>query len=476
MRGVSYRLAGMRYLIALLLVLISGIVLIVTTSQKRSSVYPYDPGEDYTYAFDKSESVIYDIDISGDTMYLPLGNLSGMQTSFIKVELDKKFGSRIWQPYIQLSNGNGSIDQYFEFGVEGARYLNVSDLLHEPADYIRFNTNHVSIAESGAQLLQFENDSLANATFLFISPHPDDAEIAGYGLYSTYKDVYVVTVTAGEAGSYLYDELYPDREEHFLKKGDIRTWNSITVPLLGGVHPDRIMNLGYFDGTLRQMAADREVDVSGLYTPDSVTVHRFRKQNYSPIATGLKGGANWNCLVANMMHVIQEIDPDVIITTHPELDIHQDHQYSTYAIYEALRALGRNEGLIYLYTNHVPDNEYYPYGPDRSNMSLPPWFSENLYFRRMYSHPLSASEQSDKMLALDAMNDLRPDTEWRSELIATVRAARRAIEEFNHGEGQYYFRRAVRSNELFYVLDVADIATVELPQGMLDDYSNLCSP
>lgn len=466
----------MRYVIALLLVLISGTALIVATVHQRSALYPYDPGQDYSYTFESSESVNYDVDISGDTLYLPADYLSGMQTSFVKVEVDSKFGSRLWQPYIELKNKNGTVDQYFEFGAEGTRYLNVSNLLHDSVNYIHFESHYISVADEGAQLIQFKNDSLHNATLLFISPHPDDAEIAAYGLYSSYENVYVVTVTAGDAGSYLYDELYSDRGEHYTKKGDIRTWNSITVPLLGGVHPERAFNMGYFDGTLGAMASDRVSEVNGLYTPDSINVHRYRKQNYSPIATGLRGEANWNCFVANMMHVIKEVDPDVIIATHPELDIHQDHQYSTYAIYEALRALGRNEGLMYLYTNHVPDNEYYPYGPSGSNISLPPWFSEDLYFRRILSYPLSASKQSDKMLALDAMNDLRPDTEWRSELVAIVRAARRALGELRFGEGQYYFRRAVRSNELFFVLDISDVTELELPQGEMDNYSNICLP
>ena len=465
----------MRYLIAILLfVLITGIVFVIAIVQKRSNVYPYDPAQDYTYAFDHSESVNYDVDISGDTVYLPIDHLSGMQTSFVKVEVEKQFGSNLWQPHIELNNGKGSVVQYFEYGAQGVRYLNVSGLLRDSVEYIHLSQNHISITGQSAQLLQFKNDSLHNARILFLSPHPDDAEIAGFGLYSDLDSVFVVTVTAGDAGSYMYDELYSDRAEHFLKKGDIRTWNSITVPMLGGVLPEHAINFGYFDGKLSEMAADRGSEVQGLYTPDSITIHRFRKQNYSPVASGLRGGANWDCLVANMIHVIEVVDPDVIITTHPELDIHQDHQYSTYALYEALRVLGRDEGLIYLYTNHVPGNEYYPYGPGGSNMSLPPWFSEDLYFRRIYSHPLSPRDQSDKMLALDAMNDLRPDTEWRMEHIAILRAARRKWLEIMYGEGQYYFRRAIRSNELFFVVHVSDIAGVELPQGVVDDYTNLC--
>ncbi|TDA89239.1 PIG-L family deacetylase, partial [Halomonas marinisediminis] len=96
--------------------------------------------------------------------------------------------------------------------------------------------------------------SLKGKRILILSPHPDDAEIAAYGLYASYpENTYVVTVTAGDAGEFKYDEIYQDSLTHYLQKGKIRTWNSLTVPMLGGVKSENIINLGYFNEALPTM-------------------------------------------------------------------------------------------------------------------------------------------------------------------------------------------------------------------------------
>lgn len=62
----------------------------------------------------------------------------------------------------------------------------------------------------------------------------------------------------------------------------------------------------------------------------------------------------------------------------------------------------------------------------------------------------------EKILALDAMNDLRPDTEWRfwGQLLKLSYEHLKAAVK---GQQNSYFRRAIRSNELFFVVPTHEI-------------------
>jgi hypothetical protein len=293
-----------------------------------------------------------------------------------------------------------------------------------------------------------------------IAPHPDDAEIASYGLYSSNENSYIVTVTAGEAGLNKYDEIFDDEVHHFLKKGKLRTWNSLTVPQLGGIPHEQTLNLGYFDGTLAAMFEDPSTPISGLYTRTK-DINTFRKQNVSSIVDGLNGGPDWNSLVGNLQYLLEVIKPDVIVTPHPAMDRHKDHKYSTVALIEAITKAGLQEGQLYLYTNHFVLNEYYPYGKTGAAMSLPPNFGHEWYFDSVYSHPLSVENQNDKILALEAMHDLRLDTEW----LFTDSSFKMAFDNMERdllGDENSYYKRAVRSNELFFVTEISSLYDEEI--------------
>jgi hypothetical protein len=100
-------------------------------------------------------------------------------------------------------------------------------------------------------------------------------------------------------------------------------------------------------------------------------------------------------------------------------------------------------------------NEYYPYGEMGGTISLPPSFDKKLYFDGIYSHPLSKTKQQDKLFAFEAMHDLRPDTEWRF-IKGSIKMALRKIRDKIKGENSYY-KRALRSNELFFVVNFKNI-------------------
>ena len=90
---------------------------------------------------------------------------------------------------------------------------------------------------------------------------------------------------------------------------------------------------------------------------------------------------------------------------------------------------------------------------------LPPWPGGDLFFSRVYSHPLDVARQKRKLVALEAMHDLRPfDLRERESEAAGGRAAREAARERAEDRRYDYFRRAPRPNELFFVLTREDAA------------------
>lgn len=420
-------------------------------------LYNYNVNADHAYDFTDTEATIIPVEISENSLMLPAYEGVG-QSSFLKVDVEASLFSYLIRPSLELSGNNGSEIQYFEHGASGERYVNLSKLIDASDNKIKLEGNFLSISEGKTDLIQFENPTIKDKRVLILAPHPDDAEIAAFGLYSEHADIFIVTVTSGDAGSFMYDEVYSKEEakSHYLKKGEVRTWNSLAVPMLGGVPPENLINLGYNDARLRGMYRDKDLIVSGVYTGVS-DMSTFRKQNTSPLAKGLKGINNWDSLVGNLVYLIGEINPDIIITPSPLLDMHSDHQYTTVAVVEALKKVDKKHGKLLLYTNHqVNFNERFPYGEMGSLISLPPTPKGSNFFRRLYSYPLSKEVQRSKIFALDAMNDLRLGTDYRFVGRAFAQAFDTLWLQVT-GKNESYFRRSVRSNEFFFVIEMEDI-------------------
>ncbi len=424
----------------------------------RSMLYNYDVFADYEYSFSAEDAFITSLVLEDGIVEIPALSRSDI-SSFLKVRVNGSSLSRMIRPSITMKSGDRTEVQYFEHGAFGIRYLNITNLLGGSDSTLSFEGAHIVVSDGPVELVQFENPELDQKRVLILAPHPDDAEIAAYGLYSEHNDIYIATVTSGDAGPFMYDEIYDEEKEfaeHYLKKGEVRTWNSLAVPLLGGVPPENIVNLGYNDARLRAMYRDKDMIAAGLYT-DVSDMNTFRQQNFSSLADGLVGINNWASLVGNMKYLISEIKPDVIITPSPKLDMHSDHQYTTIAAVEAIKELGIREGTLLLYTNHqVVFNERFPYGEEGSVISLPPTPRGSNHFTRLYSYPMDRDLQRSKIFALDAMNDLRLGTDYRFFGRAMAQAFETLWMDLT-GKNESYFRRSVRSNEFFYVVDVEDI-------------------
>jgi len=448
------------------LILLSLVFLLITLYiiRKRKIIYPYNVQKDYYYNFKNTRSEI--------TTYIledSIINLSNLclneKTVFLEISLKSTFLGKIFQPYIEIKSEKNLDIQYFEHNVCGKRYLNLSSFVVLGNKKIILNGKNLYIKNQNVKIISFKKKSLNNKKILILSPHPDDAEISAYGLYSHYNtNTYIVTITAGNGGAQQYSDLYTEKVQHYQKKGRIRTWNSISIPLLAGIDHNNILNLGFFDGSLKSMYEDKKVTIKSKYTKNS-NIDYFRNQNISSLKSKLSGVSNWNSLVENLCILIKEIEPDIIISPYSAIDWHSDHKYSTIALLEALEILKIKKGELFLYTNHYSLTEFYPYGKQESIVSLPPSFQE-IYFETIYSYNLSNIDQKDKVIALDAMNDLRPNIKWINGDIKL--ALKNRILNILGIELNYY-KLAVRRNELFFTVQISSLFKSDISKKIINE-------
>jgi hypothetical protein len=351
------------------------------------------------------------------------------------------------QPWIEITAGGHSLRQDLDPNALGERWLNLSGLRAQlsPGTEIVLKTHAVTLAAERANLRLFDNRLDLHRRILIVAPHPDDAEIAAFGLYAD-RSSSIVTVTSGNAGDMNYRVEVSDPAEHYRLKGYLRAVDSVTVPWQGGIAPERSYNLGYFDGRLDTMYATPERVVPEVYGPNS-DVLPYRRANIGTLLPIESRTNTWHHLVDDLATVLQKVNPEIIVMPDPRLDAHLDHEFTSVAVVQALERWHGN-AVFLLYTNHIASNRY-PYGPAGGVMSLPPT-PRDIELQRVYSHATDAALQIRKTFALESMHDLRlsPDEQM---LCDTPGVARRP--DYPRAPAEDYLRRAPRANELFYVFD-----------------------
>ncbi|RXK52892.1 PIG-L family deacetylase [Oleiharenicola lentus] len=420
-------------------VLVFGLGLVTAAVAQRPR---FNPQGDYAYDLAATATAMVNVDLKPDGFAWPAEARPG-DTVFLEINVAVEGGE---VPEITAARGGVSVRQAFEIGARGRRFLDLSPLRAAAEDTVVLSGRSVAWQTGKARLFFHRNAPLAGRRVLVLAPHPDDAEIAAFGLYrQTGADV--ITVTAGDAGGENFGTLFPEPAEHFRIKGWIRTWDSISVPFYGGVLPGKARNLGYYDGVLRQMQAAPATVVPPLRAKlDEPGYYRSFNMDSGLRARPFKG--TWQALVDDLVWELKRVNPEVIAAPHPLLDAHPDHQFTTIALIEALtKWKGRCELL--LYTNHALENEAWPLG-DRAAMSgLPPTSRPELFFSGLRSLPLSPLDQKLKLVALEDMHDLRAFDlrDGTPPVTEEVRAS------WKHHD---YYRRGPRPNELFFVLTRED--------------------
>ena len=357
-------------------------------------------------------------------------------------------------PAVEISAGGARVRQYLDANGRGLRWLNLTGLRGALKDGVAVDVQGqgATVDPGPATLRTFANGLDLSRRILIVAPHPDDAEIAAFGLYAG-RNATIVTVTSGNAGDANYATEFPDPAQQYLFKGFLRAVDSVTVPWQGGIPPDRTYNLGYFDARLRTMREKPGETVAEMYGPNQ-DVAVYRRANIGQLLPrGTRANA-WPNLVEDLATVLKKVDPQIVVAPHPYLDYHADHRYATVALAEALQRW-KKPAVFLLYTNHA-DRNLYPYGPAGTTVSLPPtalslpaWGTGGeLAVQGVYSHPVGVELQKRKLYALESMHDLRLAP---VEQACDASAPRRP--DYPRVPAVDYFRRGPRPDEVFFVYD-----------------------
>jgi LmbE family N-acetylglucosaminyl deacetylase len=419
-------------------------------ARRRAELYWYDVRRDYRVSFGDSHVERIEVEISEDGFVFP-ATADGWNTALLGIRLSSTLTGRWVEPSVRT--GPDARRQYLEHGVRGLRYLNLSGIRPRAGETVPLEGRHVRWEAQSGELLLFHGPVLAGKRILVLAPHPDDAEIAAFGLYAAY-DSWVVTVTAGNYVDGRYRRLDEDSQAQDQMRGEVRSWDAVAVPLLGGVPFERTANLGYLNDSLARLYETRATDTDAAVI-EEVSRGGFRRGNVAGLLAGREAVAAWSSLTADLEAVLDAVRPDVVVAPHPALDAAADHRFTTIAVLEVLARRGDEHTLLMLYTNHHVRSAYYPFGPSQSIVSFPPWFDDEPTFPSVYSHPLDEAAQIRKVFALEAMHDLRAAPQ-RSVGGPTGRFLRRlqwVLDEVTRDplETYSYFRRAARPNELLFV-------------------------
>jgi LmbE family N-acetylglucosaminyl deacetylase len=418
----------------------------------RTAIYRYEVNSDQHYAFPPSRTSRVTARLLNGRLDVPPRTHTG-GVVLLELRIRSTLLGHWFEPYLRIESSRGRWRQPFERAGSGLRYVDLSQILLDGETQLRLGGHHLNICDQAVVLyyLQHEID-LDHQRILVIGTHPDDAELAAFGVYAD-RDAYVITLTAGEAGEPGAFERFKGASV-YLEKGRNRAWNSVTVPMLGGLSINRTANLGYFDGTLQAMKQHPETPVQSISGPEFLDAFG-QSQDPSLLESRCHRRATWANLVVDLEHLIRSVQPDIIVTPYPRLDWHPDHKMSTVALVEALKNLNWRRGSLLLYANHFCSSDRYPFGQAGDLVSLPPGV-DDIYFDGIVSDPLDAKRQARKHMALDAMIDLRPVI--RVDSFRSVATAFYKVLKSTVTDGHIsYFRQAVRANELFFEVRVSSL-------------------
>lgn len=402
----------------------------------------YSPEDDYHYDFPAGTPCL--LARVADGQLRIDGDLGDAETLVLELEVTATWLGRFLDPRVLL----GDDRQDLERRVDGLRYFNLSgqgDALR--AGTLRLRGRCCRLGREG-RLFAMSNPDYAERRVMVIAPHADDAELAAFGLYSRCAQASIVTLTQGEVEAERYRRLGLSAQCAAVLKGRLRAWDSLAVPLWGGVPQSRCVQLGYYCLQLPTMAEQPELPVPSRESGEA-DIRSVRRHNPLQLPGDADGAPTWNNLVADLAALLERFRPEVVVTPHPELDPHSDHVASTRAVLEAVQASAWQPQTLLLYANHLHDNDRWPMGPANHGIALPPAIVA-LPADALWSPTLSAETQLDKAMALAMQHDLQappPPKKRLRRLIQRVLAGRRWPAT---GEDEF-FRKAVRRHELFWV-------------------------
>jgi LmbE family N-acetylglucosaminyl deacetylase len=406
----------------------------------------YAPHDDYHYVF-SDDAVPYPVSIRDGRLDLP-EDFEVADTLILEVEVKATWLGRWLDPYVWVGNDR----QDLERGVAGRRYLNLSGQ-HEPLVHgaVRIDGRFCQLS-SNATLHAMRNPDYAERSLLIIAPHADDAELAAFGLYSRATDVVIVTLTQGEIEADEYRRrLGLNRHDASKLKGRLRSWDSLAVPLWGGVPQTRCVQLGYYCLQLPAMAREPG-RAFGSQESNEHDIRSVRQHNPLQLPADVDGIPSWVNLQADLRALLEHFRPEVVVTPHPELDPHSDHVAATQALCQAIDEAGWLPKTLLLYANHLHDNDRWPMGPADGGVALPPAI-EPLPADHLWSPSLDAETRLNKAMALAMQHDLQAPLPLKKRLRRLIQAVLVGRRWPRTGEDEF-FRKGVRRHELFWVREL----------------------
>lgn len=391
-------------------------------------------------------------------------------TALLAIDVSATAAGRMLDPFIEVEHDRVSYRQYFERGVGGTRYLNLSPAVQRSgassARRIVLRGGHIRW-KADASLMVFESPAIGGGDTLIVAPHPDDSEIGAFGLYSTCRS-WIVTVSAGERSPTDLAPIVAGAEEQTRWRALLRVFDSLAASELGGVPRERRLSLVFPDARLKQMH-DNPAEAFRLGCEDSLPRQALRSGNPVPELRHAAADCKWGDLVAELRWMLDTVRPRTVLCTHPLVDPHLDHVFTSIALAEALRGGAHAPDLFLLYVVHANEAPLYPFGSAASVVSLPPWEHKEWIADSIYSHALSEDTQRAKFFAVEAAHDLRVySASGPRSLRQLTTVLWRELAAFVSGMGLRptdFLRRAPRPNELYYVVSAPGF--LELAQRAL---------
>jgi hypothetical protein len=230
---------------------------------RRKGLYWYDVERSYEYRFDSKAVTRIPVAIDDSGFEWPTG-AAPCETALLRVSLSARRSGHWFEPEVRIStSGLDPFTQHFERRGLGTRYLNVSPICRTSTvagDRVSISASHAMVDSGSGELLLFRDPVLSGKRLLVLAPHPDDAEIAAFALYRSSVST-IVTATVGDYANRTYTHLVDDPSEVTPLLGRLRAWDSISVPIWGGVSPEHSVLLGYLGGTLESMYAEPDSEV-----------------------------------------------------------------------------------------------------------------------------------------------------------------------------------------------------------------------
>lgn len=406
----------------------------------------YSAQDDYQYRFPEDIQPLQVTGVNG-RWQLTADSVPKQATVIAKIQLSSSWLGRWFDPSVCV----GTDQQTFERGAQGVRYLNLTGQAEAlMAEGLPVQGRFCSVAAE-VELYVFDQPSPEHENIMILAPHADDAELAAFGLYSSADNVSIITLTQGEIEAEHYQRLGLAPQQAAQLKGRLRTWDSMAIPLWGGVPQANCVQLGYYCMQLPEMAKQPDTPFASKESGES-DIRRARQHNSLQLPGDSNGQPTWQNLLADLAGCLMHFKPDVVVMPHPEIDPHADHIATTQALFQALEQSDWRPKRLFLYANHLHDNDRWPMGNANTGVALPPAMVE-LPADELFSYVLDEQQQLDKAMALLMQHDLQPPMPLKRRLRRSIQQLLTGRRWPKTGENEF-LRKAVRKHELFWVREL----------------------